>query len=208
MIENVVGRLTVRAIAGKDRKRNLLWLCECACGTETVVAGWRLRKGEPKSCGCLQREVTAKRNLSHGMAGTRLYRIWANMIARCCNERGTQYPDYGGRGISVCDQWKSFEPFAEWASANGYSHALSIDRVNNNGNYEPSNCRWATATEQSRNKRPRKDQKLTDTQIDAIRSDARPQNEIAEEYGVRQQYISRIKTGKRRSFPTGENRDA
>lgn len=204
MIGSVVGRLTVKEAAGKDSKRNLLWRCVCTCGSETIASGWRLRKGEPKSCGCLQREVTANRNMSHGMTGTRLYNIWSNMLSRCGNEKNPQFCDYGERGIFVCEDWHNFESFAAWATANGYSNSLSIDRINNDGGYDPANCRWATTFEQAHNKRPRADQKLTDAQVEAIRNDPRPQNEIAATYSIRQQHVSRIKSGKRRAFQTGE----
>lgn len=204
MIGTTVGRLVVLEAAGRDRKRNLLWLCECSCGAITVVAGWRLRKQEPRSCGCLQRETVSRLNTSHGMSKGRLYNIWANMLARCNNDRTPHFNDYGGRGISVCQEWRDFLPFASWALSNGYSDLLSIDRINNNGNYEPSNCRWATNLEQSRNKRPRKDQKLTDEQVSQIREDNRACAAIAIEYHVRETHIRRIKHGERRQFPTGE----
>lgn len=124
------------------------------------------------------------------------------MHERCSNPKNKQYSDYGGRGIKVCPEWVAFEPFSEWALSNGHSDTLSIDRVDNNGNYEPSNCRWATTLEQSRNKRPRSDQKLSDAQVEAIRADTRFQYVIARDYGIQQQYVSRIKNGKRRAFPT------
>lgn len=206
MIGSVIGRLTVTQAAGKDRKRNLLWRCLCTCGSETIASGWRLRKGEPQSCGCLQREVTTNRNTSHGMTGTRLYTIWSNMLSRCGNEKNPQFCDYGGRGISVCEEWSRFEPFSAWAKESGYSDSLSIDRVNNDGNYGPGNCRWVTMLEQAHNKRPRRDQKLTDAQIEEIRNDSRPQHEIAATYSIQQQHVSRIKSGKRRAFQTGERK--
>lgn len=202
MIGRAFSRLTVAGSAGRDRKRNLLWRCVCHCGGETVTAGYRLRSGETRSCGCLQREKVAERNQSHGRSKTRLYSIWCNMRARCENGRHPQYHDYGGRGIAVCEQWRTFEPFADWAFANGYTDDLTIDRVDNDYGYSPGNCRWATRLEQSRNKRARHDQKLTDDQVEAIRSDTRIQAHIAAEYGVRQQHIARIKNGTRRSFPT------
>lgn len=202
MIGLVFMRLTVIEAAGKDRQRQLLWRCLCACGSECIVAGVRLRKGETRSCGCLQREKVSKRNTTHGMSKTRLYNTWANMHERCTNPKNKQYADYGGRGITVCAEWANFEPFAEWASSSGQRDDLSIDRINNEGNYEPANCRWATTIEQSRNKRPRKDQKLTDAQVFAIRADTRGRRIVAAQYGIQPTYVDRIKNGKRRAFPT------
>lgn len=201
-------RLVVTESAGRDRKRNLLWKCVCDCGAGTVATGYRLQRGETRSCGCLQRETVAERNLSHGLSGSRLYNIWANMLARCGNENYPQFSDYGGRGISVCNQWHDFTKFADWALANGYADHLTIDRINNDSGYSPHNCRWATRLQQSRNKRPRRDQKLTDAQVDAIRNDPRSQKVIAAAYSVRQQHVSRIKSGARRAFTTGEQHHA
>lgn len=202
MIGQRFGRLTVSAEAGRDRKRNALWRCICSCGVETVTAGYRLRSGETRSCGCLQRESVIARNLSHGSSGTRLYHVWANMLARCGDQAN---PDYGGRGITVCSEWRSFEPFEEWALATGYSDTLTIERIDNDGGYAPTNCRWATRLEQALNKRPRRDGKLVPADVVAIRNDSRLQRVIAADFGIQQQHVSRIKSGKRwRTHPEGE----
>lgn len=199
MIGLAFSRLTVSEGAGRDRKRNLLWLCVCECGQEVVTAGYRLRSGETRSCGCLQRESVIHRNTSHGMTKSRLYNIWANMRARCLDSSNV---NYGGRGISVCASWEDFSAFAEWASGAGYRDDLSIDRINNDGDYTPDNCRWATTLVQSRNKRPRRDQKLDDQQVVAIRASAVNRQTLATIYGVRPGHIDRIRNGSRRSFPT------
>lgn len=122
--------------------------CKCECGTVRYCSVKNLRRGLSKSCGCISREKTIERNTSHNMTKTILYRRWASMIRRC----ESNHYRYGGRGITVCEEWKTFEPFREWALKHGFSEELEIDRKDNNGRYEPSNCRWVTKTVNSRNK--------------------------------------------------------
>jgi len=120
---------------------------KCDCGNKTTVDYENFKAGRCKSCGCLKGE-------SHKESRTRLYSIWQHMRGRCCNQKNRDYEYYGGRGITVCDEWdKSYIAFSLWAKENGYKDDLTIDRVDNNGNYEPSNCKWSTKQEQSRNKR-------------------------------------------------------
>lgn len=151
MSGQIIGRLTVITRADKPKPAKTHWLCKCDCGNYTVVSRRHLKDHSTISCGCYRKEKKPK---THGMKGTRIYRIWSGMKDRCCNPNSKYWKNYGGRGISVCDDWKtSFESFYEWSMDNGYTQELTLDRVNNDGNYEPSNCRWATMKEQSNNKR-------------------------------------------------------
>jgi len=148
------GMLTVIESNGIYQKNGcLLYKCKCDCGNETVVVGTSLRNGKTKSCGCLIRDTAAKRSFVHGYAGTRLYKSWWGMVARCTNEKSHAYGRYGGRGISVCDEWMDFDCFREWAVKNGYSDNLQIDRIDNDKGYEPSNCRWVDSRTNMNNRR-------------------------------------------------------
>jgi len=149
------GRLTVTGLhnAGKTSK----WNCICDCGKTTVVNSQSLRKGFTKSCGCLAMELLSNGSLTtkHGLTpnNRRLVGIWHGMKSRCFNNKNSHYQRYGGRGITVCDEWKNdFVSFFTWAMNNGYTNDLSIDRINNDGNYCPENCRWVSNGEQARNK--------------------------------------------------------
>lgn len=140
-----------------NTKGKTKWLCICDCGNLKEVTLNLLQRGETKSCGCLHKEFMKKQFGTHGKTGTRLHRIWKNMHTRCYNKNISQYKDWGGRGIKICDEWKdNFQTFYDWSMSNGYNDKLSIDRIDNNGNYEPSNCRWATVKQQNRNSRQAK----------------------------------------------------
>lgn len=128
--------------------------CRCICGNIKTVTRQALMNGESKSCGCLKTQYCSQTNYKHGMAYNRIYKIYTSMKSRCSNPNNAEYNRYGGRGIEVCSEWlgdEGFINFYNWATNNGYQDNLSIDRVNNDGNYEPNNCRWATFKEQMNN---------------------------------------------------------
>lgn len=128
--------------------------CRCDCGNEILACKQNLKRGDTRSCGCLQREHIRNLNLMHGLGHTRLHNTLYLMLQRCYNKNNLSYKYYGGRGIKICDEWRyDFVNFYNWAMNNGYEDNLTIERIDTNGNYEPSNCKWITIQEQQRNKR-------------------------------------------------------
>ncbi len=183
------GKLTVVSLHGRIN-RITYWLCECDCKDKTkkTINGADLKRGKTKSCGC----VHIERMTSHGMARTRIYKIYKGMKNRCYNIKSDDYDKYGGRGIIICEDWlgeeDGFVSFYNWAINNRYSDDLTIDRIEVDGNYEPSNCRWSTPIEQCNNKR-------TNRPI-TINGEIKNLNEWAREYNINPQtFHYRVEAG-------------
>lgn len=165
MLGRRFGRLIVIEHVGSHESRcghkERMWKCRCDCGKEIVASGRNLRAGRYVSCGCAKTEQLRKASTTHGGAHVghvdRLYHVWKGMKSRCLNPKNISFHRYGGRGITICDEWKnSYEAFRKWAFENGYDplapHSkCTIDRINNDGNYEPNNCRWVDMKVQANN---------------------------------------------------------
>lgn len=150
---DLTGRRFGRLVAVKYLG-NSKWSCKCDCGKYHNVTAYSLKTGVTKSCGCYNSEIARKTNTIHGQSKTKLYGVWLAIKRRCYKTYDREYGNYGQRGISMCNEWlNNYQTFYKWSVENGYAEGLTIDRIDNNGNYEPTNCRWVTQKQQQRNKR-------------------------------------------------------
>lgn len=155
LIGKKFGQLTVVARGENTSNGKCRWVCDCDCGkrkNKTVTTS-DLLSGRVRSCGCLYKESNKGRNKKHGKTGIRLYQIWFSMRQRCNYSSSVGFANYGGRGVTICEEWSDFQPFYDWAMASGYSDGLTLDRKDTNGSYCPGNCRWVTMKEQQNNRR-------------------------------------------------------
>ena len=150
LTEQTFGRLTVISYHSKGKYDHTRWLCKCECGKEKVIFSSALKSGHTKSCGCLNLENVKKSNMKYNKYGSREYNSWASMKRRCTDPNAINYKYYGGRGITYCKRWEKFENFYE--DMGPRPEGKSINRIDNDGNYEPKNCKWSTSTEQNNNK--------------------------------------------------------
>lgn len=145
-------QLTVIAQSHRDLSGRMHWKCICDCGNMTIVQGYDISKGKTLSCKECGNKRTSEKNKKHGHKADKLYYAWINMKTRCYNPNYYLFKNYGGKGISICEEWHDFINFKDWSLNNGYSRELSIDRINNNKNYCPDNCRWVTMKVQQNNR--------------------------------------------------------
>lgn len=152
------GRLTVIMREGRDSNGSATWFCKCDCGSACVVRGTSLMRGYTNSCGCLHREFAGNNLSTHRKSKIRLHTVWKSMKTRCYNPHSNYYRRYGGRGITICNEWKDdFQAFYDWAMANGYDEnaprgKCTIDRIDNDKGYSPDNCRWVDMKTQISNR--------------------------------------------------------
>lgn len=170
----------------KNGKLRTYWLCQCKCGNIIEVRADDLKEKKKKSCGCSSNFTKGKYN---GLSNTKIYTAWNHILQRCYNPKEKRYKNYGGRGIKICEEWKNdFMSFYNWAIKNGYQEGLTIDRINNNGNYEPNNCRWVTDYIQRRNR--------TDSHYITIDNETKILTDWANTFNIKPNVVrNRIKLG-------------
>ena len=172
--------------------RESRWRCVCDCGTEKVIIGGNLAGGRTKSCGCLSSEASSERATIHGRSGSSEFAAWSTMLARCSNQNASSWPNYGGRGISVCERWRlSFESFmSDMGERTSPTH--SIDRIDNDGNYERGNCRWATSKQQAMNRRSSKLTPLAAILVKQLALRGAKHRSLAYAFGIAETYVTSV----------------
>lgn len=209
MLGKSFGRLKVVSYKGLDESnKRALWKCECDCGNEVVVRKDSLKRGATKSCGCLNKEIQnsfAEKVTTHNLSRHRIYRIWVHMRGRCFDKNNKAFKNYGGRGITVCDRWLDFKNFAEDMLPSYEVHAkkfgeknTTIDRMNVNGHYDPSNCRWSTYKKQANNTRVQTPFVATNLETGKTYTHY-SQKLFAEMVGIPSYHISAVLKGDRKS---------
>lgn len=185
--QNLIGRKFNRLTVIEELEGNKV-LCKCECGNEVIADRGNVRSGHTKSCGCYKEEFCKTAPLKHGMSHSSVFRSWAHMLERCTNKNCADYKNYGGRGIAVCDEWQDSTAFIKWALSHGYQEGLTIDRIDVNGNYSPDNCRWATRSEQNKNRRS--------TILLTYNGKTQCAKDWAQEYGVKYEtFLRRLRRG-------------
>ena len=181
-----------------SEKGHKIGLYECSfCNKNIIKRKSSVLAGKVKSCGCMTNKIRANNNTKHGLGGTKIYKVWHSMVSRCQNVKSQSYHLYGARGITVCDEWiNNVTLFNKWCIETGYQEGLEIDRIDNNGNYEPNNCRWISSKQNARNRRQ---SKLNQKQVDDIKEMLKnkiSQKDISKKFNVDASCISQIKKGK------------
>lgn len=191
------GKLTVMN-EYKKIPNGTMWKCKCECGNETFVYRGKLTTGHTRSCGCLRDTLDGKSN-------TKLYKVWWGIKERCYKDYSPNYKNYGERGIRMCDEWKDFETFYDWAINNGYSRELSIDRIDNDGDYCPENCRWIPLSENVARANEVNHRRKTEFTYYGIAPDKtyyefKNANQFAEDHGLNANGLRRVARGERSHY--------
>lgn len=188
---SVIGNIYKRFPKPNSKQRHSYVICRCDCGSvEKEYMVQSLKNGDTSSCGCLWKESIT----THNLTSHPIYKCWDAIKQRCGNKKHASYKNYGGRGIFICNEWKNnFQSFYNWAIKNGWSHGLEIDRENNNGNYEPSNCRFISSKANSRNRRTTKITEEIANEIRSLRADGKlTHSKIAHAYSISRTNVSNI----------------